>query len=100
MTETANFGLPEGSLDTGSPQDAFDWSAAPLPDLHPSASYATNDQKGSETTPENQPDLGQDLAAYQQTPEELVTCQRDAPEPLAKPTPAKSGKAVGSLICC
>ena len=34
LTETDNYGLPEGSLDTGSPLDPFDWTQAPaLPEL-------------------------------------------------------------------
>ena len=70
LTETANFGLPHGSLDTGSPLEPFDWSAAPA--LTPQA-----EQDPSNAWP---------------VPEELMTCQRDPPEP-SRVTPSRSGYA-------
>ena len=73
LTETANFGLPAGSLDTGSPLDPFDWAAAPpLP----------------QPDPQDDPHLAPGECST--VPEELVACQRDAPEPL-KVTPSRSG---------
>lgn len=73
LTETANFGLPDGSLDTGSPLEPFDWSAAPpLP----------------QPDPQEEPHL--EPGECSTVPEELVACQRDAPEPL-KVTPSRSG---------
>lgn len=76
LTETANFGLPDGSLDTGSPLDPFDWAAAPpLPQPDP------------QEDPHLEPG---ECSAGSAVPEELVACQRDAPEPL-KVTPTRSG---------
>ncbi len=71
LTETANFGLPDGSLDTGSALEPFDWSAAPA-------------------VPEPVQDLKQDPWDCWTVPEEVMTCQRDAPEPL-RVTPTRSG---------
>ena len=72
MTETSNYGLPEGSLDTGSALDPFDWSQAPpLPEADP--------KRGSDEV-------------LSELPEELLACQRDAASPL-KPTPTRSGYA-------
>ena len=73
LTETANFGLPDGSLDTGSPLDPFDWAAAP-----------------SLPQPDPQDDPHLEPGECPTVPEELVACQRDAPEPL-KVTPTRSG---------
>ena len=75
LTETANFGLPDGSLDTGSALDPFDWSAAPAVPRSDSCQ-----------------DPHQDPWDCTAIPDELVTCQHDAPEPL-KVTPSRSGYA-------
>ncbi|KAL0054042.1 hypothetical protein WJX82_002859 [Trebouxia sp. C0006] len=80
LTETANFGLPDGSLDTGSPLDPFDWATAPpLPQPDP------------QEDPHLEPG---ECSAGSAVPEELVACQRDAPEPL-KVTPTRSGHRNG-----
>ena len=69
LTETFNFGLPLGSLDTGSALDPFDWSAAPaLESPYPK----------------------QDPHDDWPVPDELMACQQDAPEPPGV-TPSRSG---------
>ena len=124
LTEEANYGLPEGSLNTGHPCQPFDWSAAPLPshpedqqpqslqDQHQPAGdrqqSAGDKQQSAGDKQQSAGDVQQsaghgeehqhgrpDLHLYQQPPEDLITCQRDAPDPLAKPVPPKSGKARG-----
>lgn len=78
LTETSNFGLPLGSLDTGSPLEPFDWSAAPALDPpHPK---------------QEPPHPKQDPSSEWPVPEELITCQRDPPEP-SRVTPSRLGYA-------
>lgn len=69
LTEISHFGLPDGSLDTGSPTEPFDWSQAPA-------------------LPEAAAKEGEAWAAV---PEELVACQRDAAAAPLKATPSRSG---------
>ena len=79
LTETSNYGLPEGSLDTGSALDPFDWSQAP-------------------PFTESDPKRGSDEECNE-LPEELLACQRDAASPL-KPTPTQSGYTRFCLLQC
>ena len=68
LTETSNFGLPLGSLDTGDALDPFDWGAAP-------ALTPADPKQDPKQEPKQEP------GSEWQVPDELVACQRDAPEP-------------------
>ena len=83
LTETARFGLPDGSLDTGSALEPFDWSAAPA--ICPSIPQHKPEDLGDDQDPQQDP---QDC--WGTVPEELVSCQRDAPEAIRN-TPSRSG---------